>query len=155
VTSCIFLISPVVFGSIVLKVRGEKEIVAGKEEKRYALAKSLLVIPPGEKQTGSVRTLLSLKEIEGKSSSSKSNSISAVLTAVFPKMRVEGTDSVEFTIASDLLSSTIENLDSLLMEMPMGCGESNMLNFLADHLIVEYLNSASFSIQPNIKSKVV
>jgi len=105
VKSLTFVIKPIKFGNMKLEVKATCP-VAGD-----ALSQILIVKPPGQKQTRNKAVLMDLR---------KQNSMKQTLTTEFPPKRVEGADMVKISVISDLLGSTINNLDKLL-QMPCGC----------------------------------
>ncbi|XP_042855895.1 alpha-1-inhibitor 3-like [Penaeus japonicus] len=53
---------------------------------------------------------------------------------------IEGSERVFVSVSADLLGPTIENLGHLV-NMPYGCGEQNMINFVPNIYVVQYLDS--------------
>jgi CD109 antigen len=138
VKSLLFIIKPIKFGIIKLDVKAVSA-VAGD-----ALSQPLIVKPPGQKQTRNKAVLLDLRTVP---------TMREELKTAFPPKRVPGADVVKISVISDLLGSTISNLDKLL-QMPCGCGEQNMLNFVPDIVILQYLE-ASGGLTPEIKKKAI
>ncbi|XP_013104382.2 CD109 antigen [Stomoxys calcitrans] len=60
--------------------------------------------------------------------------------AEIPADAVVDSEFIEFTAVSDLLGPTIENIDRLV-RMPYGCGEQNMINFVPNILVLDYLET--------------
>jgi len=131
-----FTITPVKFGVIKLDVKGVSAIAGD------AISQPLIVKPPGQKYTQTRAALLDLRSVRSAKYS---------IEAEFPEKRVQGADVVKLTVVADLLGTTISNLDKLL-QMPVGCGEQNMLNFVPDVVILEYLTITG-SLTPEIKAK--
>ncbi|XP_058819998.1 thioester-containing protein 1 allele R1-like isoform X2 [Topomyia yanbarensis] len=55
-----------------------------------------------------------------------------------PKKVVPGSVKITFTVAGNLLGPAIKNLDSLI-RLPTGCGEQNMMNFVPNVVVLDYL----------------
>lgn len=60
------------------------------------------------------------------------------ITIDVPKNIVSDSDYVEISAVGDLLGPSIPNLENLI-QMPFGCGEQNMLNFVPNIVIMNYL----------------
>ncbi|XP_021955890.1 CD109 antigen isoform X1 [Folsomia candida] len=125
VSSVTFLITPVKLGLIDLSVKAESRIAGD------ALVKMLKVVPPGQPQKLNKAIMID---------SRRPSSVPLNLTTKFPAKRVPDSDFVKFTVVGDILGPAITNLDRLL-EMPTGCGEQNMIKFVPDVVILEYLQA--------------
>ncbi|XP_069955764.1 murinoglobulin-1 isoform X2 [Cherax quadricarinatus] len=71
---------------------------------------------------------------------------------VAPPAIVEGSERGWITAVGDLLSLSLENLDSLI-RMPSGCGEQNMLKFAPNIFILQYLK-ATKQDNPEVTKKL-
>ena len=71
-----------------------------------------------------------------RSSRSYSNNISVSI----PFNAVPGSASIELSAIADIMGPSINNLNSLL-RMPFGCGEQNMLLFVPNIVVTEYLKN--------------
>lgn len=58
----------------------------------------------------------------------------------FPDIALPDSERVEITCVGDLLGGTIKNLQSLI-RLPYGCGEQNMLNFVPNIVVLNYLKN--------------
>lgn len=58
----------------------------------------------------------------------------------FPKFALSDSHRIEITCLGDLLSGTIKNLQKLI-RLPYGCGEQNMLNFVPNIVVLNYLKN--------------
>jgi len=83
----------------------------------------------------------------------KGGTLSKEIEAIFPKDRVHGGDSINVSVAGDVLGGTIHNMESLI-SLPTGCGEQNMLSFVPDIVVLDYLN-ATDELQINVRSKAL
>lgn len=143
VNSVIFIVKIVKFGmqSLDIKAVTTNE---GNTQAGDAISKMLIVKPPGQRQSITRSILVDLRSTPNSKDT---------LSVELPTNRVEGADAVRLTVISDLLGSTISNLDKLL-KMPTGCGEQNMVHFVPDIVILQYLESSG-TLTPQIKSKAL
>ncbi|CAG7731371.1 unnamed protein product, partial [Allacma fusca] len=139
VSSVKFAIIPKQFGFVALNVKGYTA-TAGD-----ALSQPLRVVPPGHRQQRATAALVK--------PASASEAAEAHLEAAFPEHRVEGADSLKLTLISDILGPTIKNMDKLL-QLPTGCGEQNMMSFVADIVILNYLQAAG-SLDDEVRTKAI
>ena len=56
-------------------------------------------------------------------------------------------------VAGDLMGTSIQGLGSLL-QMPYGCGEQNMINFVPAIFIMDYLKATN-QLTPEVKAKAL
>lgn len=70
-----------------------------------------------------------------------------------PENVVDGSLKINVNAIGDLLGGTIQNLHQLI-RLPTGCGEQNMLNFVPNIVVLDYLNAAG-NIDPSIKDKAL
>ncbi|XP_055684022.1 thioester-containing protein 1 allele R1-like isoform X2 [Lutzomyia longipalpis] len=118
-----FMITPKKVGQITIKVTATSA-VAGDGVERM-----LLVEPEGVPQFMSKAVFMDLN---------KNPEATASLPFEVPKNAVPDSVHVEVSVLGDLLGSTIENLDKLI-RLPFGCGEQNMLNFVPNIVVLNYL----------------
>lgn len=81
------------------------------------------------------------------------NKFETNVTLKIPKNFVKGSERVEVSVVGDLLGPSIPNLASLL-RMPFGCGEQNMLNFVPNIVIIEYLKNTN-QLSPAIETQAL
>nr|XP_045622212.1 murinoglobulin-1-like [Procambarus clarkii] len=72
---------------------------------------------------------------------------------VTPEVIVEGSERAWVTAGGDLLALSLENLGHLI-RMPYGCGEQNMINFVPNIFIMQYLK-ASRQATPESTAKLL
>uniref|UniRef100_A0A6B2E4V8 CD109 antigen n=1 Tax=Phlebotomus kandelakii TaxID=1109342 RepID=A0A6B2E4V8_9DIPT len=118
-----FMVTPKKVGHITIKVKATSA-VAGDGVERL-----LLVEPEGVTQYMSKAVFLDLN---------KEPNAMASMPFEVPKNAVPDSTHVEVSVLGDLLGSTIENLDKLI-RLPFGCGEQNMLNFVPNIVVLNYL----------------
>jgi len=77
--------------------------------------------------------------------------ITKTIDTSIPEVIVVDSGRAYITVTSSFLTQTIDGLDSLL-QMPMGCGEQNMMLFAPDVYITKYLESSG-QLKPEIMAK--
>lgn len=137
-----FLIIPRKLGPMDIKV------TATTNNAMDSVLKKLLVKPEGQPQYFNKAVLVDLRENAATSSGIKKN-----ISINIPKNSVHGSERISITVIGDLLGPGISNVDDLL-QMPYGCGEQNMLNFVPNIVILEYLTRAN-RITKQIKDKAI
>ncbi|CAK6443698.1 unnamed protein product [Pipistrellus nathusii] len=105
--------------------------------------KSLLVEPEGIEKEETFNTLLCAPETE----------VPEKLSLKVPSNVVEGSARATYSVLGDILSSAMQNLQNLL-RMPYGCGEQNMVLFVPNIYVLNYLNETR-QLTENIKSKAI
>ncbi|XP_058818752.1 thioester-containing protein 1 allele R1-like [Topomyia yanbarensis] len=65
----------------------------------------------------------------------------------------EGSAKIKFTLDSDILGTAVKNLDSLI-RLPTGCGEQNMLNFVPNIVVLDYLSETG-TLEDSVKTKAI
>lgn len=141
-TTVTFLIVPRKLGAIDIKV------TATSNEAMDSVLKKLLVKPEGQPQYFNKAVLIDLRETAATTSGVKKN-----VSIVIPKNAVYASERITLSVIGDLLGPGINNVDDLL-QMPYGCGEQNMLNFVPNIVILEYLARAN-RLTKQIKEKAL
>ncbi|CAG2101908.1 unnamed protein product [Medioppia subpectinata] len=140
--SVTFMITPKTVGYIAIKMTATTQTAGdGVEDK-------LLVKPEGQTQYFNKALLVDLKpnaNITGDNVLKKNVSIE------MPTNVVPGSRRVSVSGVGDIMGPTVNNLDQLL-RMPFGCGEQNMLNFVPNIVVLDYLKQSN-RLTPAIKSK--
>ncbi|KAL1457793.1 hypothetical protein WDU94_007987, partial [Cyamophila willieti] len=70
----------------------------------------------------------------------KTNVFTLNTTLDIPVNIIPGSEHVEVSAVGDILGPSIPNLANLI-KMPFGCGEQNMLNFVPNIVVLEYLKN--------------
>lgn len=117
------MIKPKKVGFITIKVTATSSLAGD------AVEKQLLVVPEGLTQYKNKAILVDLRE--------KDKIMEEILLDI-PKNAVPDSARVEVSVVGDLFGPTIKNLDKLIRQ-PSGCGEQNMLNFVPNIVVIEYL----------------
>ncbi|XP_046675493.1 CD109 antigen-like isoform X2 [Homalodisca vitripennis] len=120
-----FMITPKQLGYINIKVTATSPTAEDIVERK------LLVKAEGETQYKNKAVFIDLRQ---------ANSFSTNVTLDIPKNIVPGSERIEVSAVSDVMSSSINNLANLI-KMPFGCGEQNMLNFVPNIVVMEYLKN--------------
>ncbi|XP_014247621.1 CD109 antigen-like isoform X2 [Cimex lectularius] len=122
-----FLITPKEVGYIDLKITA-KSPLAGD-----AILKKLLVKPEGETLYKNKAVLLDFKTNKNIMKSFKLD---------IPVNVVPDSEYIEVAAVGDIFGPSMSNLESLI-KMPFGCGEQNMLNFVPNIVVLEYLKNTN------------
>ncbi|XP_060514423.1 pregnancy zone protein-like [Panthera onca] len=107
------------------------------------VVKPLLVEPEGIEQEETFNTLLCASE----------TGVSEKLSLKVPSDVVEGSARATYSVLGDILGSAMRNLQNLL-RMPYGCGEQNMVLFVPNIYVLNYLNETG-QLTEDIKSKAI
>ncbi|XP_073828057.1 CD109 antigen-like [Musca autumnalis] len=118
-----FTIKPKIVGDLMLKIKAITP-VAGD-----AMHQKLKVEPEGVTQYENMCHFITIPN---------GLSVEHNLKANIPKDVVLDSEYLEFMVVGDILGPTIKNIDKLV-RMPYGCGEQNMINFVPNILVLEYL----------------
>nr|XP_029708913.1 CD109 antigen-like isoform X3 [Aedes albopictus] len=133
-----FMIKPSKLGHITIKVTATTQLAGDGVERQ------LLVEPEGLPQYVNKAAFVDLRATP---------EVNNNFTVEVPKNAVPDSTRVEIAVIGDVLGSTIQNLDSLI-RMPYGCGEQNMLNFVPNIVVLDYLkntNQLTTSIEDKAK----
>ncbi|XP_028251415.1 CD109 antigen-like [Parambassis ranga] len=126
--SALFAIRPLVLGEMDISVD------AVSEEASESLSRRVNVKPEGVEQTISQTLFLELEP--GKYNNSRT------ISFAFPPDVVPGSQRAHMALVGDILALSIKYLDSLI-QMPVGCGEQNMIHFAPNVYVLKYLNSSN------------
>uniref|UniRef100_A0A336LNM3 CD109 antigen n=1 Tax=Culicoides sonorensis TaxID=179676 RepID=A0A336LNM3_CULSO len=135
-SSAAFIIRPKKVGHITIKVTAQSQVAGDGVERQ------LLVKPEGVTQYVNEAVLVDLRD---------SPNFFKNLTVKIPKNAVPDSTRIEVTVVGDILGPTIKNLDKLI-KMPYGCGEQNMLNFVPNIVVLDYLKTIN-QLTPEIEGK--
>ncbi|XP_076017641.1 CD109 antigen-like [Genypterus blacodes] len=124
VASVLFPIRPLILGEMKISVDGMSA------EDLETLVRTVLVKPEGVEQTFSRTLFLDLEPVN------HNNSITPSFS--FPPDVVPGSQRAHVAVVGDICALSINNLDSLV-QMPLGCGEQNMILFAPSFYIFQYL----------------
>lgn len=133
-----FLITPKKLGYISIKISAISSLGGD------IVLRPLLVKPEGATQYFNKAVLIDLRAVSSKP-------LSTEVAIDIPSNIVEESSRITVSAIGDLLGPSVNNLDQLL-QMPFGCGEQNMLNFVPNIVVTEYLQRAN-RLTPEIESK--
>jgi CD109 antigen len=122
-----FMIIPRELGYITIKVTANSVLAGDSVEHK------LLVNAEGETQYKNEAIFLDLRNAEQGS---------ANVTINIPNNAVPESENIQISAVGDILGPSIPNLANLI-RMPFGCGEQNMLNFVPNIVILNYLKNTN------------
>ncbi|XP_005182172.1 CD109 antigen [Musca domestica] len=97
-----------------------------------AILQQLLVEPTGTMENHNKDLFINLKKSEQLFRSS--------IDIDVPENHVADTEFLQLSVSSDILHTTLDNLDSLV-QLPTGCAEQNMVNFAPNVLVLDHLRA--------------
>lgn len=134
-----FAIRPQKLGLISLKVVATSPIAGD------AIVKTLNVESEGVTQFVNKAVFVDLREKQ------QMDPISVIVD--IPKEALPDSTRIEISCVGDLLGGTIKNLQKLI-QLPCGCGEQNMLNFVPNIVVLNYLrNTHQLTAEIEAKTK--
>lgn len=71
----------------------------------------------------------------------------------FPENAIEGSKLINLNAIGDILGTSMANLGDLV-RLPYGCGEQNMVNFVPNIIVLDYLTQAN-KLTDKIKDKAI
>ncbi|XP_011643182.1 CD109 antigen-like [Pogonomyrmex barbatus] len=122
-----FMIIPRELGYISIKATANSVLAGDSVEHK------LFVNAEGETQYRNEAVFLDLRNVE---------QTSANVTINIPNNAVPGSENIQISAVGDILGPSIPNLANLI-RMPFGCGEQNMLNFVPNIVILNYLKNTN------------
>ncbi|XP_035917630.1 CD109 antigen-like isoform X4 [Anopheles stephensi] len=131
-----FMVKPKKLGHITIKVTAKTKIAGD------AVERQLLVEPEGLPQFINKAAFIDLRAVP---------EATKTFEVEIPKNAVPDSTRIEVAVIGDVMGSTIQNLDSLI-RMPYGCGEQNMLNFVPNIVVLDYLKATN-KLTANIEAK--
>ncbi|XP_037284570.2 CD109 antigen isoform X1 [Rhipicephalus microplus] len=135
-----FLITPLKLGYIDIRVSATSSLAGD------AILKKLLVKPEGSKQHFNKAILIDRRNPSAPPTV-------ANISIPIPKNAVPGSERITISAIGDLLGPSVNNLDKLLV-MPHGCGEQNMLDFVPNIVVLDYLSRAN-RLSDAVRSKAI
>lgn len=133
-----FLVRFNVVGDIAIKVTATSPLAGD------GIVRILRVEPEGVPQFVNKAVFVDLRDVK---------ELESVQTIDVPTEVVPGSLRINVNAIGDLLGGTIKNLQSLI-RLPTGCGEQNMLKFVPNIVILNYLKVAG-ELKPAIESKAL
>lgn len=124
--NALFTIRPIKVGLISLKVTAVSPIASD------CVIKTLNVVCEGVPQFVNKAIFIDLRD--------KLEIHPTDIAIEIPKIALPDSTRIEVTCVGDLLGGTIKNLQQLI-RLPYGCGEQNMLNFVPNIVVLNYLKN--------------
>ncbi|KAL7015206.1 hypothetical protein ACKWTF_016340 [Chironomus riparius] len=136
-TSISFMIRPLKVGHITIKVTAESQLAGDGVERQ------LKVEPEGVTQYFNEAVFVDLRN---------QKNFRKNIQITVPSDAVEDSTRTEASVIGDILGPTLENLDNLI-QLPYGCAEQNMLKFVPNILVLEYLTNLN-KLNPETEAKL-
>ncbi|XP_023850526.2 CD109 antigen-like [Salvelinus sp. IW2-2015] len=137
--TALFPIRPLVFGEILMSVKA----MTGQATEK--IVRKVLVKPEGKEQSFSETVFLEMVPTN--------RNLSRQLHFSFPPDVVPGSERAHVAVVGDILGLSITGL-GLLVKMPHGCGEQNMINFAPNVYVLQRLAKSSQPYE-EIRSKAL
>ncbi|XP_075152777.1 CD109 antigen-like isoform X2 [Haematobia irritans] len=134
----IFCIKPKIIGEIAIKIKAITPLAGDAVHQR------LKVEAEGVKHYKNESLLISVTAKESGKYTLKAN---------IPKEVVMDSEYLEFSVVKDFIGLNINKLGNVI-NLPRGCGEQNMIDFVCNTLILEYLDALKRDM-PDIKKKAL
>lgn len=122
---------------------GDEKTEAPSLIRKDTVIKPLIVEPEGIEKEQTFNTLLCVSD----------NELPHEWSLNLPPNVVEGSARATHSVLGDILGSAMQNLDNLV-QMPYGCGEQNMVLFVPNIYVLNYLNETQ-QLTETIKSKAI
>ncbi|CAG9811984.1 unnamed protein product [Chironomus riparius] len=136
-SSISFMIRPLKVGHITIKVTAESQLAGDGVERQ------LKVEPEGVTQYFNEAVFVDLRN---------QKNLRKNIQITVPSDAVEDSTRMEASVIGDILGPTLENLDNLI-QLPYGCAEQNMLKFVPNILVLEYLTNLN-KLNPETEAKL-
>ncbi|CAI5695208.1 unnamed protein product [Oreochromis niloticus] len=137
--SALFPVRPLALGEV------EISVDAVSAEASDSLVCRVMVKPEGVEQYFSQTLFLEMEP--------EKRSKSTALSFSFPPNVVPGSQRARVVLVGDILALSINNLDSLV-QLPLGCGEQNMIHFAPSVYVIQYLATSNQDDQ-ELRSKAL
>lgn len=138
VNAASFMLTTTAQGSIEIK------ITASSSGMVDSTTKYLRVLPEGEPQFYTKTVLVDLR---------KTDSYKGNVSIEIPKNIVKDSEKIEVSVVGDLLGPAMVNLEDLI-RLPTGCGEQNLVHFMPNLIILNYLKNTA-QLTPTIQNEAI
>ncbi|XP_058975889.1 ovostatin [Musca domestica] len=140
-TTLYFFIKPKKLGALKIHIKATNHLF------NDAITQELLVEPTGTIENHNKNVLINLMEIEEIFLSS--------IDIDIPENIVPDTEYLQLSVASDILHTPLDNLESLVL-LPTGCGEQKMVQFAPNVLVLDHLRATGkYSENPDLVKKAI
>ncbi len=133
-----FMISPTKIGYITIKISA----IAGNAGDR--IEKKLLVEAEGVTEHVNKAFFIDLSD---------SSDYTTEVKIEVPEFAVSNSTKIEASVIGDVMGPALKNLDKLI-RLPSGCGEQNMLNFVPNIVVLDYLTAVE-QLDDKLKKKSI
>ncbi len=133
-----FMISPTKIGYITIKISA----IAGNAGDR--IEKKLLVEAEGVTEHVNKAFFIDLSD---------SSDYTTEVKIEVPEFAVPNSTKIEASVIGDIMGPALKNLDKLI-RLPSGCGEQNMLNFVPNIVVLDYLTAVG-QLDDKLKKKSI
>lgn len=140
-------ISKAVYFPIMLTEIGRVKlhVLAQANQAGDAVEELLRVEPEGYRVERNVPMVIDLKNNNG-------SGFQKTVDLQFPTDAVKGSQKARVDLVGDIMGPVLSNLANLV-QMPYGCGEQNMLNFVPNIVVMRYLRAVKKN-DPAMESKI-
>ncbi|XP_013916339.1 PREDICTED: alpha-2-macroglobulin-like protein 1 [Thamnophis sirtalis] len=122
---------------------GNKISVTPTRGRSDTVIKSLLVKPEGVLEEKAQNTFLC----------SSGEPASEEVSLTMPEAVVQDSERAMVSVIGDIMGAALENIDHLL-QMPFGCGEQNMVKFVPNIVVLQYLEETN-QVTPELKNRAI
>ncbi|XP_050306884.1 CD109 antigen [Anthonomus grandis grandis] len=133
-----FMITPLQAGSVEIKA------TASHPRSQDTVVKHLQVEIGGETEYYSKSLLIDMRQ---------TSKFKGSLNFTIPKNALEGSEKVEVFTVGNLLGPTMVHLEELI-RLPAGCGEQNLVHFMPNLIILQYLQNTR-QLTPTIENEAI
>lgn len=138
INSASFMLSTTAQGNIEIKITASSSGVID------SITKYLRVLPEGEPQYYTKTLLIDLR---------KTDTFKGNVSIDIPKNIVKDSEKIEVSVVGDLLGPVMINLEDLI-RLPTGCGEQNLVHFIPNLIILNYLKNTA-QLSPTIQNEAI
>lgn len=125
--------------------RVKLHVLAQGSQAGDAVEELLRVEPEGYRVERNVPMVVDLKNNNG-------TGFQRTVELLFPADAVKGSQKARFDLIGDIMGPVLSNLANLV-QMPYGCGEQNMLNFVPNIVVMRYLRAVKKN-DPAMEAKI-
>ncbi|CAG2106848.1 unnamed protein product, partial [Medioppia subpectinata] len=143
-----YVITPKTVGYIDIQLTATTSAGAGD-----SVLDKLVVKPEGQTQYFNKALLVDLRPDANATAGAAKPSVKKNMSISMPANAVPGSERVSVSAIGDIMGPAVNNLDDLL-RMPYGCGEQNMLNFVPNIVVLNYLKATN-RLTPTLRQKAL
>jgi len=140
VSTVTFMIKPIKAGNLILKASA----ITTDDKAGDKVEKALKVKSEGQTQYRNRALLINLKD---------NDKYEEKFSIDFPENAIQGSKLININAIGDILGTSMANLGDLV-RMPYGCGEQNMVNFVPNIIVLDYLTQSN-KLTDKIRQKAI